>query len=278
MKLSIITVNLNNAQGLQKTIESVLSQTWQDYEFIIVDGASTDGSLDILKKHPTIQQFNSSTVRQFKWISDPDKGIYCGMNKGISIATGEYLHFLNSGDFLVDDLVYDGIFNNDVSADIIYGNRIDVYPDGKEILNRGIATSNVTFRNVYDGKIPHSCSFIKQDLFVKYGYYDEEFRIASDTEFFLKVIGLHQCSVKYIDTAISKFGMDGISKDPELQELRLAELEKARQNVMSPTLVNAYNFYLKYNLVLKYIINNKLTWIVFKIISRLARVFRRTTK
>ena len=95
MKLSIVTVNLNNADGLLKTIESVASQTFTDFEYIIVDGASTDESLNI------ICQYENVPMSHFQWISEPDSGIYQAMNKGIRMAKGEYLLFLNSGDYFV---------------------------------------------------------------------------------------------------------------------------------------------------------------------------------
>ena len=115
MKLSIITVNLNNAGGLQKTIESVVTQTWLDFELIIVDGDSTDGSVEV------IQQFNDSAIPQFHWVSEPDSGVYQAMNKGIRMAQGEYLLFLNSGDFLVDSNVLSQVFKFGFSADILFG-------------------------------------------------------------------------------------------------------------------------------------------------------------
>ncbi|MDR2910496.1 MAG: glycosyltransferase [Bacteroidales bacterium] len=93
MKLSIITINLNNVAGLQKTIESVVKQTFTDYEYIVIDGGSTDGSADIIKQHA-----NKITY----WVSEPDKGIYNAMNKGIRVAKGEYCLFLNSGDWLIN--------------------------------------------------------------------------------------------------------------------------------------------------------------------------------
>lgn len=98
--LSIITVNLNNNLGLQKTLRSIQSQSYTDYEHIIIDANSTDGSLE------TIIKYTTETSHLSYWISEPDKGIYDGMNKGIAHAKGEYIFFLNSGDFLFDDHVF----------------------------------------------------------------------------------------------------------------------------------------------------------------------------
>ena len=94
MKLTIITINRNNASGLEKTMESVLSQTCMEYEYVLVDGASTDASVEVIKR------FANSFGGRLKWISEPDKGIYNAMNKGIRLAGGEYVQFLNSGDRL----------------------------------------------------------------------------------------------------------------------------------------------------------------------------------
>ena len=118
-KLSIITINRNNSAGLHKTIESVVSQTFTDYEYIIIDGASTDGSVDIIKQYA-----NKIT----SWVSEPDKGIYNAMNKGILKATGEYLLFLNSGDSLHTYNVLNEIFRKEINSKIILGdvNKIQI--------------------------------------------------------------------------------------------------------------------------------------------------------
>jgi len=97
MKLTIITINYNNVAGLQKTLESVFGQTCRAFEYILVDGASADGSKEL------IEQFSAKADFPFRWLSEPDNGIYAAMNKGIRMAQGEFLHFLNSGDWLVDE-------------------------------------------------------------------------------------------------------------------------------------------------------------------------------
>ena len=111
MKLSIITVNLNNKTGLEKTVKSVCSQTFEEFEFIIIDGGSTDGSLDIIKRY----EDNISC-----WVSEQDKGVYNAMNKGIKMAKGEYLQFLNSGDSLINSDVLNKVFKENKTEDIIF--------------------------------------------------------------------------------------------------------------------------------------------------------------
>ena len=108
MKLTIITINYNNASGLQKTMESVLAQTCKDFEHLIIDGASTDDSVNVIENYGL--QI-AHTAISFQWLSEPDKGIYNAMNKGIRMAQGEYIHFLNSGDWLVDEKVVEDILS-----------------------------------------------------------------------------------------------------------------------------------------------------------------------
>ena len=140
MKLSVVTINRNNASGLRKTIESVVNQTFHDFEYIVIDGASDDGSVDVIKEFADKITY---------WVSEPDGGIYSAMNKGVRKAQGEYVQFLNSGDFLVDGHVYERFFTGDIYADVAYGNRINLYPDGHTLLSKGKQKSNLTFEDVY---------------------------------------------------------------------------------------------------------------------------------
>ena len=117
-KLSVITINFNNAIGLEKTIKSVIEQKFTDFEFVIIDGDSSDGSKEIIKKYSNKISY---------WVSEKDKGIYNAQNKGIERAIGEYCLFLNSGDYLVDTTVFQTVFSEKRTQDIIYGDMITVY-------------------------------------------------------------------------------------------------------------------------------------------------------
>src|SRR5690554_2808646 len=121
IKLSVITVNLNNAAGLSKTLESVASQTFTNYEHIIIDGGSTDGSVDIIKDYE--RKFNGAPGHLY-WVSEPDKGIYNAMNKGIKVASGEYCNFLNSGDYYISAPTLSTIFDHNPNSDILYGDAL----------------------------------------------------------------------------------------------------------------------------------------------------------
>ena len=144
LKLSIITINYNNAAGLKKTLDSVASQTCTDFEHIIVDGASTDGSVDIIREYEnTLASCLSPLASRLKWLSESDTGVYNAMNKGIKLAKGEYLLFLNSGDYLVEESVLDKVFANDCVADILCS-RCNVSDKGRVVWTSN-PPKNITF-------------------------------------------------------------------------------------------------------------------------------------
>jgi len=203
-KLSIITVNRNNSFGLKKTIESVISQTFRDFEFIIIDGDSTDNSVEIIKHFADHFSF---------WISEPDKGTYHAMNKGIIAATGEYCYFLNSGDFLADNTVLERVFSHDTTADIISGNVLKMRPNCK--YRRVSSPEIISLHKLCVHSLPHQASLIKRGLFDEIGYYNEDYKIVSDWEFFLKALVIFEKSYQHINTDFSFFKIDGVSSRKE---------------------------------------------------------------
>ena len=206
-KLSIITINRNNAEGLRKTIESVLAQTCRDFEYIVVDGASTDGSVELIKEL-TSEQVNE--LKNFTWISEPDTGIYNAMNKGLKMAHGEYTLMLNSGDYLVDECVIERIMPELHTEDMIQGNIIEDYPD-KTIRYRGYGSSNISFLDAKDAEFPHQATFIKLTTMEQYGYYEENYKKAADTYFFITALGFGNATFRYVDIDITNFDVNGIS-------------------------------------------------------------------
>lgn len=224
MKLSIITINYNNAKGLRLTMESVVNQQYDDFEYIIVDGGSKDGSVEV------IQTFTSNSRVKIHWVSEADNGIYHAMNKGIRMAKGEYLQFLNSGDILANNKVVD-LFTKGIPADcqIYYGNMLKKLPAGL-YRDKGLAGKHIRFRDMFIGTLNHSPSLINRKLFDKYGLYDETLKIVSDWKWFLEVICLHNVLPIYIDMDITIFDMNGISNTQ-------SQLEKnERSQVMSQIL------------------------------------------
>lgn len=207
--ITIITVNLNNLEGLRKTMKSVFEQSWQEFEYIIIDGGSSDGSSEFIEAKKDKIDY---------WVSEPDKGIYNAMNKGIKVANGEYLLFLNSGDWFCNEKVLENVFDKLGTCDVLYGNMIKVFPDGREILDRGVNVEEISLKTFIEGNLNHQVTFLSKNIFKKYGLYDENLKIVSDWKIFLKALGLSNSKVKYIDCEISYFDMTGLSNNIKLRD------------------------------------------------------------
>lgn len=216
MKLSIITINLNNAEGLRKTMLSVIGQTDKDFEFIVIDGASTDNSLKVIKDCVGV----GDQGMKVRWVSEPDTGIYNAMNKGIRMSSGNYLLFLNSGDWLADANVVETLHAADFKADIVVA-KCNVVKDGKVVWSY-YPQENYTFGTIYFYGIAHQSAFIRKDLFEKYGLYDESFRYTGDTEFWYRTIVDHKATTQALDMLVSNYCHGGLSDmlkdDPVFKE------------------------------------------------------------
>ena len=197
MKLSVITINYNNCDGLRKTIESVVNQTWRDFEYIIIDGGSTDGSVDVIKQYADKIDY---------WVSEPDKGIYNAMNKGIDVAKGEYCIFINSGDCLYNNETLNITSVDLRDADVITGTLM---LDNGEFWT---SPKEVTIQYLYAeiNTLCHPASFIKTSLLRKY-HYDEKLKIVSDWKFFVQILLIDGASYKQLSSIISVFDTSGIS-------------------------------------------------------------------
>lgn len=222
MILSIITINRDNASGLKKTLKSIAGQTCKDFEHIIVDGASTDDSVEVIRKYA------DSLGDCVKWISEPDKGIYNAMNKGITMASGDYIQIMNSGDGLVSDDVIERMLDalkDSGYPSILYGNMLKDMPDGRMIRDKCFAGQEITFLGFYRGTLNHSPAYIQRSLFEKYGLYDEELRIVSDWKWYLRAIILGEEKPVYTDIDVTLFDMHGISET----NLELRDKERASE-------------------------------------------------
>jgi glycosyltransferase involved in cell wall biosynthesis len=203
MKLSIITINLNNTDGLEKTIQSVICQKYTDYEYIIIDGNSTDNSVEIIKKHSDHIHY---------WISEPDTGIYNAMNKGIKKANGEYIIFMNSGDCFINSDTLLNVFSKEHTADLIVGSIIKNWKRWKE---RKSFPDKITLYNILKtGNIPHQSTFVKKYLFDKLGYYDES-KLSADWIFAFLAIFKYGKSVEKLNEDIALMDISGICHTQE---------------------------------------------------------------
>lgn len=224
---------------MRKTVESVLSQTYDDFEYIIVDGASTDGSQDYLRE---IEKKWDRPTNRLHIISEPDTGIYNAMNKGIRMAKGDYCLFLNSGDYLAQADTLQQVFTDfPYGTDIVYGNCIQIWSDGRTKLTD--YPHNVTGRTMINGTLPHQASFILRSLFDTIGLYREDLFFGSDWEFYLKALFYHQCSFRFINHYICFFDMSGISTNPSLTDKMMNE----RTLVMQDLIPQLYDDYMLLN-------------------------------
>ena len=198
MKLSLITINFNNKEGLQKTIESVVAQTFKDFEWIVIDGGSTDGSRELLEQYADHFAY---------WVSEPDRGIYNAMNKGIDHAQGEYLQFLNSGDWLNAPTTLQEFFATPLEGDIVYGDQ-DYY-EGNRLVESRKHPVVLSLKYLYEWSLGHSSSFIKRELLTE-THYNENYRIVSDWEFFLKK-AIENKTFVHRPITVGCFDMSGIS-------------------------------------------------------------------
>ena len=203
--ISIITVNKNHASGLKRTIESVLRQTSKEYEYIVVDSASTDGSAELKNEYPQINHF----------ISEPDSGIYNAMNKGIRLAHGDYCLFLNSGDTLYrqDVLSKASECLNPAEPDAIISFRL-MLPGNDSYFPR----NNYTLLHFQPGCIPHQATLIRRDLFKTVGPYREDYRLISDFIFFFRALCLKKVSFRTVDLPFCSYEMDGASTNRKQME------------------------------------------------------------
>ena len=214
MRLSIITINRNNAEGLRKTIESVVAQTLDDFEYIVIDGASTDGSVDVIRQYEDGISY---------WVSEPDNGIYNAMNKGITQAKGEYLLFLNSGDSLVEKNTLQNVFCAGLDADIVYGYQYDDI-NGKRHEELCLDVPYISFATLKESHIPHQSTFIRAELLKKNGGYLEHYKIISDWAFLMLALFKWNATIKRIPVFVSVYDTTGISsnvdKEPQYKERR----------------------------------------------------------
>lgn len=205
-KISIITINFNSRKGLCKTVESVLCQTYKAIEYIIIDGGSTDGSRELIEGYGN---------RLAYWCSEPDGGIYDAMNKGLAKSTGEYLLFLNSGDYLRNKHIISDIFKNKHDADLLIGRQLHINEHGRVSKSPKLHVDELNIKFFLSSTLPHQSTFIRKELFDDLGGYDEKYRVSADWVFWVKAVVLHHCSIELLSQSISYMEDGGISSNME---------------------------------------------------------------
>lgn len=232
IKVSVITINLNNKVGLKRTFESVISQNLPSMEYLVIDGGSTDGSKAFIEDNSEKIDF---------WLSEKDSGVYDAMNKGINKSRGEYLIFLNSGDSFSTPDSLTKLISNAQGEDLVYGN-IKVEESGKSWVKKYPEILN--FRYFYFESLPHPACLISRRLFEQVGLYDTSLKIASDWKFFMQSVVKHHCTYKYVDQLISTFAYDGMSSSSENRGI----LENERRITLKK---NFNSYYLLYSIYLR---------------------------
>lgn len=233
-KLSIITINFNNCNGLKRTLDSVTGQSYSDFEYIVIDGGSSDGSRELIEKYADNITY---------WVSEPDRGIYHAMNKGIKKANGEYLLFMNSGDLFYNTEVLKDNIHAIIDFDLIYFN---LYVKGDRFEFVKNYEEEITINFLFSDSMPHQSTFIKKSLFREIGFYDENLRIVSDWKFFLLALIKHKCSYKRINKTLSIYYLGGISSKVENKALNDSERELFLKHEF-PMIKKLYDDYLLIN-------------------------------
>lgn len=205
MKITIITVVFNGAKTIKNTIESVLSQTYKNIEFIVIDGNSSDNTMEIL---------NNYKDKIDILVSEPDKGLYDAINKGIGLATGDVIGLLHSDDFYTDNAVLQRVVSKfqESGADTLFADLLYIKDDNLNMVLRYYSAKNFTPKKLTYGLMPpHPTFFVKKSIYDKYGPYRLDFKIASDYEMFFRLLYKNKVSYSYINFPIVKMRVGGLS-------------------------------------------------------------------
>ena len=234
MKISVITVCYNAQKTIENTIQSVLNQTYQDIEYIVIDGASTDDTLSILQKYNT----------QLKYISEKDNGLYDAMNKGINLASGEYIMFLNADDKFYNDKVIENFAKECEmqKTDIVYGN-LAFLKDGNISIQRHKRLNKIY---LIKNTPQQPATFYKKSIFEKVGLFNTNFRIVADQEWFLRAFLKFHISSHWLDETVTIFSTDGLSNNPAHEQKHESERKKMFSMYFGKFEFAFYSFIAKY--------------------------------
>lgn len=242
-KISIITINYNNLEGLKVTAKSIIEQNNKNFEWIVIDGGSNDGSKEYIE---------SISEHIDYWVSEPDKGIYNAMNKGTAKATGEYCWYINSGDSIYDNDTVDNLLKTDLHGDVITGTAtidhngvvvrvVKARPADKITLKYLVDTSPFDKDRLVGSSIMHQATLIKRDLVTRFPY-DEKYRIASDYKLWLVLFIQENVSYQPIDLAVCHFDNAGCSSNPKTRE----ETSMIIEEVMPSRILSDYKEFCRY--------------------------------
>ena len=238
MKISIITVCFNSIKTIEDTIQSVIKQNYIDIEYIIIDGGSNDGTINIIEKYKD----NIS-----KYISESDTGIYDAMNKGIDMATGDIIGILNSDDIfyshsIVSEVVFEFITDNHLDA--LIGNIVFINKTNK-IIRTYFSNNWNTSKFAWGFMPPHPSFFCKRKIFKKYGTYKTNYKIASDFELLIRFLQIYKINFEYIPLVTTKMRIGGASTK-NFKSIYLLNKEIKRACLENKIYTNYFMIYSKY--------------------------------
>ncbi len=215
MQLSIITINYNDQEGLEDTFKSVFTQTHQQFEYVVIDGGSTDSSKELIEQYADKIDY---------WVSEKDTGIFNAMNKGIKAAKGDYLLFLNSGDtFYNYEVLANAVQQISNAYQIYYGDVQRVFNDGTKKIKT--YPEKLKFSFFVDSAIAHQSAIVKKTLFDDVFYFNESYKVFADWEFFICAVCKYDVPYKHLDLVVANYDMSGISSDVSTQKKYSLERE-----------------------------------------------------
>lgn len=218
MKVSIVTACYNRCSTIRGAIESVLYQDYPDIEYIVVDGASTDGTIDVIKGLMADVRWKNN----FKFISEPDHGMYEAINKGIKMASGDIIGLVHSDDFLYDNHVISDVVAKfkETNADFVYGDGIFVQPENTDKIVRNWIGGSYHRWKVKCGWLPlHPTCYMRRDVMMHEGLYDESYKIAADTDLLVRYLYKANLKVVYLKREIIRMRMGGLSTDSKKRKV-----------------------------------------------------------
>ena len=259
---SIITVSYNEVASIRQTLDSIVNQTFKDFELIVVDGGSTDGTKEIIAQYNGLISW---------WCSEPDKGIYNAMNKGIAHATGKYVNFMNAGDSFFNNDVLQHVYDSRLCPDVIEGHvvRTDSKTRHKDVYED-------LYVHLFSDTLSHQGTFIRRELLISHPY-DEKYKIVSDWKFWIETLILEERSYAFLDLDIAYCDISGISSTYPQKIAK--EREEVIQELFTPYMqkfIHSYNSAYELSLV-KYAVYLDKHWhkgyeIVRKIAKRVVKV------
>ena len=236
--LSIITVCFQSRDAVQATMDNVLLQTWRQFEYLVIDGGSADGTMELLEQAST--RFAKEQI-PYRTLSEPDQGIYDAMNKGARIARGTWLLFLNAGDLLSDPKILEKLFQNPPDAQIFYGDALCIY-QGNQKLYKALPLAHLT----YEMAFCHQSAFISRELLLQYPY-DITYKVCADHHFFLSMY-LKDKTFTYCPYPVSIYEISGYSDTHKLlshKEKHRMQKELGIFHISLSWLLRESSFYLK---------------------------------